>query len=112
MGLAWHEPAARGPRDYFESPVIILLGLTFILHVWLAYALPMTNDEAYYWDWGQSLQLSYYDHPPGVSYLTWLSSKLFHGNLAARALSPLLYLGSLLFALGSSAAFMGHRPSG
>ena len=101
MGLAWHEPAARGPRDYFESPVIVLLGLTFMLHIWWAYALPMTNDEAYYWDWGQSLQLSYYDHPPGVSYLTWLSSKLFHGNLAARALSPILYLGSLLFALGS-----------
>jgi hypothetical protein len=83
------------------------LALTFCLHLWLGYAMPMTNDEAYYWDWGQALQLSYFDHPPGVSYLTWMSSALFDGPLAARALSPLLYLGALCFALGSLRLIQG-----
>lgn len=107
MGLAWRESAACGPRDYFGGPVILVLALTFLLHLWLAYAMPMTNDEAYYWDWGQSLQLSYFDHPPGVSYLTWMSSNVAEGTLAARALSPVLYLLALCFGIGSLRLIQG-----
>lgn len=35
----------------------------------VAAALPLTNDEAYYWVWSQHPQWSYYDHPPVVAWL-------------------------------------------
>lgn len=43
----------------------------------LSAALPLTNDEAYYWVWSQHLQLSYFDHPPFVAWLYWLGNP-FH----------------------------------
>jgi 4-amino-4-deoxy-L-arabinose transferase-like glycosyltransferase len=66
-----------------------LAGLCYRL--WLARTIPLTNDEAYYWDWGQNLQWSYFDHPPGVSWLTALSSALGSGFLAVRFLIPWIH---------------------
>ncbi len=43
----------------------LALGIKLILAAWL----PLSPDEAYYWVWGQHLQLSYYDHPPMVALL-------------------------------------------
>lgn len=42
----------------------------------LAYFIPMTPDECYYWVWSQKLQLSYFDHPPFIAWLFKLSSAL------------------------------------
>lgn len=41
-----------------------------------AYLLPMTQDEAYYLQWGRNLAPGYFDHPPGVALLSWFSSRL------------------------------------
>lgn len=42
----------------------LAVGITFIIKLYLIYALPMTADEAYeIWVWGQHLAGSYYDHP-------------------------------------------------
>ncbi|MBV9440014.1 MAG: glycosyl transferase, partial [Candidatus Eremiobacteraeota bacterium] len=30
---------------------------------------PLTGDEAYYWEWSKHLALGYADHPPMVAYL-------------------------------------------
>jgi 4-amino-4-deoxy-L-arabinose transferase-like glycosyltransferase len=38
----------------------------------LAAVIPFFYDEAYYWFWGHNLQLSYFDHPPAVSWLFFL----------------------------------------
>lgn len=51
--------------------VLLILSTTFILKCVLGLLLPVAGDEAYYWVWGQHLQLSYYDHPGMVA---WLSS--------------------------------------
>lgn len=37
-----------------------------------ALTLPLVGDEAYYWFWGQHLQLSYFDHPGMVAWLAAL----------------------------------------
>jgi 4-amino-4-deoxy-L-arabinose transferase-like glycosyltransferase len=50
----------------------ISLGVKLVL----AGLLPLTSDEAYYWVWSQHLQLSYYDHPPFVSWLYFLGHPL------------------------------------
>lgn len=49
----------------------IFWGSLFIKLI-LALIIPLTSDEAYYWVWSQSPRLSYFDHPPMVSWLFWL----------------------------------------
>ena len=39
--------------------------------------LGIAPDEAYYWDWSRNLSFGYYDHPPMVAWLIYLSTKLF-----------------------------------
>lgn len=56
--------------------VIFFVAILFLKLI-LSYLLPMSADEAYYWVWSQKPQLSYYDHPPFVSWL-FMIANLFH----------------------------------
>jgi 4-amino-4-deoxy-L-arabinose transferase-like glycosyltransferase len=78
---------------------LLILWLGFILHLWLAAYFPLSNDEAYYWDWGQQLQMSYYDHPPGIAWITALNAKWGGGLLAVRLLVPFLHTLAAFFLL-------------
>ena len=55
----------------------------------------IANGEAYYYLWSRFPSLSYYDHPPLVAWLTWLTTRFSHGSLAIRS-GPVLC--SALFA--------------
>lgn len=49
-----------------------LLLLIAVMATWrlaIAAVLPVTQDEAYYFDWARSLAWGYFDHPPGVALL-------------------------------------------
>lgn len=59
----------------------------------LAYFIPMTPDECYYWVWSQKLQLSYFDHPPFIAWLFKLSSLL--PPLAGISRFPAVILGHI-----------------
>ena len=73
--------------------------------VWAA-RIPLGNDEAYYWDWGRHLMLSYFDHPPGVAWVARAGSLLFGGDsLGARGLVPLMHVVATL-ALASCVSTM------
>lgn len=50
-----------------------LIALTFFIKLVFALTFPLVGDEAYYWFWGQNLQLSYFDHPGMVAWLSSLS---------------------------------------
>lgn len=68
-------------------PALILAILVWRLAV--AAILPVTQDEAYYYDWARSLAWGYFDHPPGVALLglgTWLAP----GSALAGRLGTLL----------------------
>ena len=43
-------------------------------------------DEAYYWLWGQRLDVGYFDHPPVVAWLSRASSDLLPGEFGVRLL--------------------------
>jgi len=62
-----------------------------IRFVW-AYWVPLGNDEAYYWDWSRNLMLSYYDHPPMVSWIGKLGTLLL-GDFSyhSRVFVPVLH---------------------
>jgi 4-amino-4-deoxy-L-arabinose transferase-like glycosyltransferase len=50
------------------SAVWWIVALVFVLRAVAAFALPMTGDEAYYWEWSKRLAFGYADHPPGVAW--------------------------------------------
>lgn len=61
-------------------------------------SIALHGDEAYYWQWGKNLGLSYYDHPPMVAYLLAISSAIFGDTLLAiRLLAVLCTLFTLWF---------------
>lgn len=59
-------------------PWRLLLVLIAAMTLWrlaMAALVPVTQDEAYYFDWARRLAWGYFDHPPGVALLglgTWL----------------------------------------
>lgn len=50
-----------------------------------AASLPLTGDEAYYWEWSRRLAAGYVDHPPAVAFCIAAFSWIGHSPLAVRA---------------------------
>jgi len=55
-----------------------VVALVFVLRLSAAFALPLTGDEAYYWEWSRRLAAGYGDHPPAVAWTIALFSPLGH----------------------------------
>src|SRR5271170_416494 len=49
----------------------------------------IANGEAYYYVWSRFPSWSYYDHPPLVAWLTWLTTQFSHSSFAIR-LGPVI----------------------
>ena len=47
-------------------------------------SIPLHSDEAYYWLWSKSLELSYYDHAPMVAYFIKLTTLFCNSEIAVR----------------------------
>ena len=58
-----------------------IVALVTILRGVAAWKLPLTGDEAYYWEWAKHAALGYADHPPMVAYLIlpfdWVTANPF-----------------------------------
>ncbi len=68
---------ARTPAtaDDWRWPLVLILVVT-AWRLLIAGAVPVTQDEAYYFNWAQSLAWGYFDHPPGVALLgigSWIA---------------------------------------
>lgn len=80
----------EGPQGKLDSVAVwlwVALVLVTLWRVWAAWILPVTQDEAYYFDWAHSLAWGYFDHPPVVA-LLGIGSRLipvsaFAGRLGA-----------------------------
>lgn len=85
-------PEAQPKKIFFHT-----LWVTLTVKLALAATLPVTSDEAYFFLWGLSPDLGFYDHPPMVGW--WLAALLQVGNalwwlrMPAILLSPLIGLG-------------------
>ncbi len=69
---------------WFVLSVVTLVRLVIIANIGLG------DDEVYHWVWSKHLALSYYDHPPMVTYIIWFLTSIF-GDTAF-----LIHLGALL----------------
>lgn len=71
------------------AAVLVAARLTF------SFIVPPNMDEAYYFAWGQHLQLSYFDHAPLQGWMQGLSASLFgFTTLGLRAMNQLTLAGS------------------
>lgn len=88
------------PIKFFITYLLILAAKIYIAAVF-----PLTNDEAYYREWGLYLSPGYLDHPPGVAFLAALGHQLGNSILALRL--PGILLGEIaLFFIVKSAALL------
>jgi 4-amino-4-deoxy-L-arabinose transferase-like glycosyltransferase len=58
--------------DRLTRWLIIAAVASLALRLWIAYALPITGDEAFFYWWGVFKDWGYYDHPPMVGWLIGL----------------------------------------
>ena len=72
-----------------DTLVLLLLAAWWVINLLQAAFTGLANDEAYYWYFAQHLDWGYFDHPPMVALLVWLSSWM-PGTLGIRFFATLL----------------------
>ncbi|MEZ5199138.1 MAG: glycosyltransferase family 39 protein [Bacteroidales bacterium] len=55
-------------KGELKKPVFILIGLSTVIRILLAWSLELGNDEVYYWTYALYPDLSHFDHPPMVGW--------------------------------------------
>jgi hypothetical protein len=73
--------AARGEALRSWLPFALMAGFFLAIKVVMSVVMNPIGDEAYYWLWGQHLDLSYFDHPPLHAWLLRLVDAIFGWNL-------------------------------
>jgi dolichol-phosphate mannosyltransferase len=83
LGAAFYVfPVKQNPPSIDVRWRVASLGIVaFIILLRLIYLgqAQLIPDEAYYWNYAQHMDLSFYDHPPMIAWLIWLGTALF-GN--------------------------------
>lgn len=95
LGLSSHYHWPGMPR--IPGPVLVgLVALTAVRLV-IAAALPLGDDETFYWEWSRHLAAGYVDHPPAIAFLVWLATHLGGSTpLAIHTVAILLSLATSL----------------
>ena len=94
-------PARQGEREWAARTALLIAGATVVRLLFVS-TTDIANGEAYYYVWSRFPALSYYDHPPLVAWMAWLTTRASHGSLAVRA-GPLVcavLFGAGVFVLG------------
>ena len=105
MAVADAMVALREPevvRRWGVRSAALVAGVTLV-RILFAGSTEIANGEAYYYVWSRFPALSYYDHPPLVAWMTWLTTRLSQGALAIRS-GPLVcaaLFGAGVYALGA-----------
>lgn len=60
-----------------DTWALCFLGLIFTFRLVYAHFLGVIPDETYYWDWSRELSCGYFDHPPMIAWLIYLSRLVF-----------------------------------
>ena len=78
-------------------PVVQIFVYSLLIKLLIGALMPLSPDEAYYWFWSHHPQLSYYDHPPFVSWIFALGQP-FEKFLSLARL-PAILIGQITFGL-------------
>jgi 4-amino-4-deoxy-L-arabinose transferase-like glycosyltransferase len=89
--------------------VLLFLGALTVLRLLYIGQLELSPDEAYYYQWSERLDWSYFSKGPGVAAAIWLSTHLFGvSEFGVRVFSPLLSLGTSLLLLSFARRLYGE----
>lgn len=70
-----------------------ILLITTLIKLWLSLSIPLTGDEAYFYQWGKHLDWGgYYDHPPMAGWWLWLLQQVSSHPLFLRLPAILLWI--------------------
>lgn len=72
-----------------DTLVLLALAAWWVANLFQAAFMDLANDEAYYWYFSQHLDWGYFDHPPMVALLVWLTAWM-PGTLGVRLACTLL----------------------
>ena len=86
--------ALKIKNNYILLFLFLLIGW-MCLNLIQAVFTEVINDEAYYYLYGENLAWGYFDHPPMVGLMVYISKLLFGGNLSIRFMTVILQLGTL-----------------
>jgi len=107
----WAAFGAHGDRVIVVAVSALLVTVTIVRAV-LAARLPLTGDEAYYWEWSRRLAAGYTDHPPAVALaiaaFAWLGASPF----AVRLPMILCGIGAALAGAGAASTLAQNRRAG
>src|SRR5579884_3466652 len=83
-----------------------------VLRAAFAASLPLTGDEAYYWEWSRRLAAGYVDHPPAVAFCIAAFSWLGHSPFAVRVAFVICGLLTALFTGATATRLAGDERAG
>ncbi len=86
--------------------------LVTALRAAFAASLPLTGDEAYYWEWSRRLAAGYADHPPAVAFAIAAFSWLGHTPFAVRFAFVLCGFGTAIATAGAATVLARDRRAG
>jgi 4-amino-4-deoxy-L-arabinose transferase-like glycosyltransferase len=96
--LSGTDPEARvPPRLSPEILAALIVTAVTAIHILYSGLVPLSAQEAYYWQYARHLDLSYYDHPPLAAWTIWAAMSLFGDS--ERAIRAAAVFHSLVFAL-------------
>jgi hypothetical protein len=84
---------AINPKRFF----LYFLTAWILLNFAQSVSTEILSDEAYYFVYGENPAWGYFDHPPVVGLMTYISGLLFSGNLAVRFLTVIFQFFTLVF---------------
>ena len=83
-----------------KSAYILIIMLALLSTIYNAF-LPLHGDEAYYWMWSHHLQTGYYDHPPFIAYMIYITNFISESEWGVRLVNVFSLSISATFFLGS-----------
>jgi 4-amino-4-deoxy-L-arabinose transferase-like glycosyltransferase len=96
-----------------RQSLALLAGATValtIIRILTADNLPISSDEAYYWQWSKYLSLSYPDHPPMAAWLINIGTSAAGDTLTGVRFFSLMFSGLAGFIIFFTAIFADMRP--
>jgi len=83
-------------RSRYMTAVWVIVAVATLVRCVIAARLPLSGDEAYYWEWSRRLAFGYYDHPPMVAWVIALFSLGLKSTLLIRLPFVMCGLGAAL----------------
>jgi len=93
-----HQTPLTPEKSHLPAAFWTVLAVTSLIRLAYALKLPLTGDEAYFWEWGRHPALGYYDHPPIAGWILWFTRQIMGDTIAAIRI-PAVFTGTMVVAI-------------